>query len=94
MEYVRLMFSNAFFLGRNIIKESFNFSRFEVPKKSGVGYCGASILKLYFDSLDSDLKTNIIRGPVFYRGTKGPTSKAKRSKFTNEVISKRTLSTG
>ena len=72
--------------------EFFNFLRFEVPKNSGDGFCGASLIRLYFDTLNEDLKTNITNGPVFYKGTMGPQSNVKISKFTKEVIGKVTLS--
>ena len=73
---------------------SFQFcSRFLVPKnESGTGYCGATLIELYFDTLNKDLKQNITEGPVFYKGTGLPGSKIKISKFTNEFMGKGTLS--
>lgn len=67
-------------------------NRFLVPKNdSGVGYCGATIIKLYFDTLNEDLKQNITEGFLFYKGT-GGAGKCTTSKFTKEVIGKVTLS--
>ena len=71
---------------------SFVFTRFLVPKNdSGVGYCGATIMKLYFDTLNEDLKTNVTEGAVFYQGTPPPGSKCKKSKFTKSLIGAVTL---
>ena len=76
------MFSKFFFL-----------SRFLVPfNNSGRGYCPASIVKLYFDTLNEDHNDNITEGPLFYTGTGKPGSKVYDSKFLKTPIGKSTLS--
>lgn len=60
----------------------FVISRFLVPfNNSGVGYCPASILKLYFDTLNEDHEENITKGPLWFQGTGKPGSKTVASKF-------------
>ena len=75
-----------------VLIKMFLMCRFLVPiNDSGAGYCGATIIKLYFDCLNEDLKRNITEGPVFYRGSK-PGPKVKVSKFVKTPIGKVTLS--
>ena len=69
------------------------FFRFLIPKTpSGDGYCGQTIVKLYFDVLNEELRKNVTEGPVFYRGIGKPGSKFTKSKFTLEVMGKWKLS--
>ena len=52
-----------------------------MPFNPGFGYCPASILKLYFDTINEDHQENVTRGPLFYQGTGKPGCKTKESKF-------------
>ena len=76
--------------------ERFNmyfFNRFLVPiNDSGDGYCGASIMKQYFDTLNQDLNENITEGFVFYEASGKPGDKNSTSKYRKKPMGKSTLS--
>ena len=59
----------------------FVISRFLVPYNPDFGYCPASILKLYFDTVNEDHKENVTSGPLFWTGTGKPGDKVMTSKF-------------
>ena len=52
-----------------------------MPYNTGDGYCPASILKLYFDTVNEDHDENVTSGPLFWQGTGKPGAKTSESKF-------------
>ena len=71
----------------------FFFSFLRPINDSEEGYCPASILKLYFDTLNEDLKKNVTKGPLFYTGTGKPGTKSEsaKSSFTRNLMGVHTL---
>ena len=64
-----------------LIKIFFDIFRFLVPYITGDGYCPASILKLYFDTVNEDHDENVTSGPLFWQGTGKPGTNTSDSKF-------------
>ena len=69
----------------------FNF-RFLVPyNNSGVGYCPATILDLYFKTLNKDHGAKVTKGPLFYQGY-GKPGHTDKTYFLKTPIGRVTLS--